>query len=611
MNRVKHCKSCCSRKLMYRPFLLQKRIMFNPATMLPGAVPPPRKQENVAEATFDKPASLKTLETSGRVNMYLKFVKDLIPGITKVMKCSVPTSCSLVHTLSLCVFQDRARVRGKRRPPTRQARQKAAKESMDDTSLFGSSLTAPSNDALPGNKGAQSSLFDDSSDLFSSSSYRAPKQKNLTSHTTQSHAGKFDPLFLHNAMASDLPSFEDSIDGISSDARNDKTERPNTEGRTDKSDSIFNTPPKDDLFSISTESESSFLPKSDTKNRSSNQQETEHKPKTLFDESPTDDLFSISSENKSSTLQKVEGIPAIAPKANNKTKSSSVLDKKANDDLLNQSIESNASQKEKPKQKSEIDSLFDTKPKDDLFNQSRSDILPTVKPREDVSAKKGQNSKSDSLFDRLPPEDDIFSKSTATESSRMAAPNETLSAKKNRTDEDDLLFDNKPKDDLFKISVDSNVSQQAKLDDSKTGPIFDSNPKDDVFKKSSSQKVKVIENDDDDDEDDLFKPSSKPLFSPPPLESDSEVTASGEFSAQSKSKPVSDDIFNDDDDIFAPKSSQKKNDEIKNELEKPTLENVNDNEENKVMYVSLLMLSKYPSNYYSDGQNVFDLVFKS
>ena len=35
--------------------------------MLPGAVPPPRKQNNVAEATFDKPATVKTLESSSKV----------------------------------------------------------------------------------------------------------------------------------------------------------------------------------------------------------------------------------------------------------------------------------------------------------------------------------------------------------------------------------------------------------------------------------------------------------------------------------------------------------------------------------------------------------------
>lgn len=35
--------------------------------MLPGAVPPTRKQEPAAEATFDKPASVKTLDSSGKV----------------------------------------------------------------------------------------------------------------------------------------------------------------------------------------------------------------------------------------------------------------------------------------------------------------------------------------------------------------------------------------------------------------------------------------------------------------------------------------------------------------------------------------------------------------
>ena len=50
-------------------FFAQKPIIFNPATMLPGAVPPPRKQENSEEATFDKPASVTTLESSSRVSM--------------------------------------------------------------------------------------------------------------------------------------------------------------------------------------------------------------------------------------------------------------------------------------------------------------------------------------------------------------------------------------------------------------------------------------------------------------------------------------------------------------------------------------------------------------
>ena len=42
--------------------------------MLPGAVPPPRKQQNVVEASFDKPASEKTLETSGKVDFILRYV---------------------------------------------------------------------------------------------------------------------------------------------------------------------------------------------------------------------------------------------------------------------------------------------------------------------------------------------------------------------------------------------------------------------------------------------------------------------------------------------------------------------------------------------------------
>ena len=55
--------------------------MFNPATMLPGAVPPPRKQENAVEATFDKPASENLLETSGRVSLFIfRHLKNSIYG---------------------------------------------------------------------------------------------------------------------------------------------------------------------------------------------------------------------------------------------------------------------------------------------------------------------------------------------------------------------------------------------------------------------------------------------------------------------------------------------------------------------------------------------------
>ncbi|CAB4019785.1 Hypothetical predicted protein, partial [Paramuricea clavata] len=550
----------------------QKPIIFNPATMLPGAVPPPRKQENSAEATFDKPASVTTLESSSR---------------------------------------DRARVRGKRRPPTRQARQKAAKESMDDTSLFGSDLVTPpaSHERLTGTKGGHTSLFSDSEDLFSSSSYKAPAKHNLESHTTQSRTSKFDPLFIHNSMSSDLPSFEDSIDGIPSDDIESKKDSLSTkaQGNENKTDSLFSNRQKDDLFSTSTESDSSFLPKSNIVQHGSAQ-----KSKSLFDEKPKDDLFSLSTESESSIAPKRKVVPQNVPKPGKTT------DKKANvDDLFNQSSESNISQMAKPNKKSEIDSIFDTKPKDDLFSPSESDISQKTKPKEDVSAKKTIKSKPDPVSDSKPI-DDLFSQSTdstisekgKSKSQKSSAnplfdspskddlfsqstkPKEDISAKKKEKSTVDPLFDNKPKDDLFSQSVESNKSEQAKSDLSatknqkpETDPLFDSKPKGDIFSKSvesdksSSQKVAVIEDDDDEDEDDLFRPNSRPLFSPPPLDFDSEVSASGDFSTQSKSKAMSDDIFNDDDDIFAPKSNKKKDSENKTDKEKTKVDKKNDKEE--------------------------------
>lgn len=43
-------------------------MIFNPATMLPGAVPPPRKKD-ATEVSFDKPVSAKTLETAAKVSV--------------------------------------------------------------------------------------------------------------------------------------------------------------------------------------------------------------------------------------------------------------------------------------------------------------------------------------------------------------------------------------------------------------------------------------------------------------------------------------------------------------------------------------------------------------
>ena len=108
-----------------------------------------------------------------------------------------------------------------------------------------------------------------------------------------------------------------------------------------------------------------------------------------------------------------------------------------------------------------------------------------------------------------------------------------------------------------------------------TESLFHDSAKDDLFGRSiedtkpSSQKVvSLIE---DEDEDDLFKSSSRPLFSPPPLDFDSEASASGDFSISQKPKPPSDDFFSEDSkfeaDIFAPVSSAVKVNEKKKEKE--------------------------------------------
>ena len=371
----------------------------------------------------------------------------------------------------LTYFQDRARVRGKRRPPTRQARQKAAKESIDDTSLFGSDLTgsSASYEPLIGDKGGQTSLFSDSGDLFSSSSFKAPAKKQVP-HAKQSHSSKFDPLFIHSMSASALPSFEDSIDGPLTqppEAENRKGSSTNTKTQTEKTikDPLVDNPLKDDLFNTSTESENSFFPKQKVDNRASNnEQEAKQMSKSLFDEESKDDLFSLSNESESSILPKTKVVQENLP-GPKITNTESLVDKKSPDDLFRQSTENNI-------------------------------ISQKAKPPEEISWTKTQESKTDSLFESKQQDDDIFGDSVES-------------------------------------------------------------------KKSSSKKTKVIE-DDDDDEDELFKPS-RPLFSPPPLDFDGEITASGDFAAETKSKPV-DDIFNDDDDdIFAPKTSKKQPSESKTE----------------------------------------------
>lgn len=501
---------------------------------------------------------------------------------------------------------------------------------MDDASLFGSNLAVPtmSHDRLDGVKGGQPSLFSDTDDLFSSSSYKAPAKNHQISHTSQSNYSKFDPLFIHNTMASDLPSFEDSIDSIPGDVTVRKDNAPNTKKNIDKTDPLSSNSLKDDLFATSTESDGSFLPKSDVEKRvPKNKQNTAEKIK----ERSKDDIFSVSTDREGSVLQQSHkksnddlfsqshDIPkkTKAKKSeteNKKSKTDLLFDTEPKDDLFTKSTESNRSQKSMPTEKlsttksrnTKVDPLFDSQSQNDLFNQStESDRSQKTEPVDKVSTK-SQESKTDPLFDSQPknylfsksadsdivPEGkqiddvsaaksvglnvdpllsskqkvDLFSQSTQSDIQPNIEPD--ISGSTKQIPESDPLFHGKPRDDLFSQSIESNVSQNNTSDHStkkneKAGPLLGYTPKDDIFSrsaesnKSSSQKVQVNKFEDD-DEDDIFKPNNKALFSPPPLDFDSEVSASGEFSAQSNAKTVSDDIFGDDDDIFAPKSTKKK-----------------------------------------------------
>lgn len=394
---------------------------------------------------------------------------------------------------------------------------------MDDTSLFGSDLAGPPTTGVTGTRGGQTSLFSDSDDLFSSSSYHAPQKYNQKPHTTQSRTPKFDPLFIHNATASALPSFEDSVDGISSDDTVTESQKDivtNTESDKSKTDPLFQSPLKDDLFNMSTESDISFLPKSNVvENHVSNEQITTQKSESSFDGKSKDDLFSLSTESESSILQKTRNVPKPSQRT---TKTDSLFDKKSNDDLFSQSTESDISQK--------------------------------AKPSEDVPAMKNEKSKPDLLFDRTQ-KDDIFSQSVESDKAVSQKAKPTEEPRTNEQPKSDSLVATKAKDDLFSQSVKDN--------------------------KATSYKVPVIE-DDDDDEDDLFKTNSRPLFSPPPLDFESEVSASGDFTnftTKGNSKPMNDGIFDDDDDIFSPKSSKKKSSDTKAEKEKTKVDKKGDKEQ--------------------------------
>lgn len=50
-------------------------MAFNPATMLPGGTPPSRKPKYTAEANFDEPALMPTLESTNKVCFYFQLIQ--------------------------------------------------------------------------------------------------------------------------------------------------------------------------------------------------------------------------------------------------------------------------------------------------------------------------------------------------------------------------------------------------------------------------------------------------------------------------------------------------------------------------------------------------------
>lgn len=119
----------------------------------------------------------------------------------------------------------------------------------------------------------------------------------------------------------------------------------------------------------------------------------------------------------------------------------------------------------------------------------------------------------------------------------------------------------KPVVDAKKVEDDLSKAEETKSADKSTAvPLFGDESKENLFNFSTdddklrSQKFKPVE--DDVADDDLFKPNRKNLFSPPPLDFESEASASGDFMINGKTTSPNEELFSggsafDQDDIFA------------------------------------------------------------
>ncbi|XP_046852963.1 WASH complex subunit 2-like isoform X2 [Xenia sp. Carnegie-2017] len=465
---------------------LQKKMTFNPATMLPGGTPPSRKPKHTAEANFDEPALMQTLESTNK---------------------------------------ERARLRGKRRPPTRQARQKAARDSMDDTLLFGSNLIdgSTSYERVPARKSGHTSHFSDSGDHFSSSSYQKPFKRNEKPNITQSRGPKFDPLFIHNSMVSDTSTFEDSVNSVDGMKQNKDNESSSSKSRDEKvTKDVFNASLKDELFDASLKNDSL------SKSKNLGNQVTSA---ISVNQKPNNDIFSgLLNDNE-------EDVPL--GNNNSETVSTKSIPGKSN---FPRNWKSNSTRS---------DSLFGSQRHEDLFSNSESDV------NKNALAKKN-------LFSQLPENKG----SQKSKSSQFLQEDENVgfdplfSGFNQTVKQDGELFveGRKILDKSAKDNNSENTTRISITNDKMEGNVpFQSDDKED--KSSVSTSSAFAKKDDDDDEDDLFKSNKGPLSSPPPLlDFDHEISVSGDFNEKpKKSRTVKDDLFSDsyNADIFTSKSKEK------------------------------------------------------
>lgn len=415
-------------------------------------------------------------------------------------------------------------MRGKRRPPTRQARQKAARDSMDDTSLFGSNLIdgSTSYERVPARKSGHTSLFSDSGDLFSSSSYQKPFKRNEKPNITQSRGSKFDPLFIHNSMVSDTSTFEDSVNSVDGTKQNKDNESSSSKSRHEKvTKDVFNASLKDELFDASLKNASL------SKSKNLGNQVTSA---ISVNQKPNNDIFSgLLNDNE-------EDVPL--GNNNSETVSTKSIPGKSN---FPRNWKSNSTRS---------DSLFGSQRHEDLFSNSESDV------NKNALAKKN-------LFSQLPENKG----SQKSKSSQFLQEDENvgfdpLFSGFNQTAKQDGELFVEGRKILDKSAKDNNSENTTRIsitNDKMEGNVpFQSDDKED--KSSVSTSSAFAKKDDDDYEDNLFKSKKGPLSSPPPLlDFDHEISVSGDFNEKPKnSRTVKDDLFSDsyNADIFTSKSKE-------------------------------------------------------